>query len=54
MEEELLIPESVAIACFNRATGANCETLEEAVQYLEDHPEARELIRLAAGGTSVQ
>lgn len=54
MEEDLLIPESVAIACFNRATGASCETLEEAVQYSEDHPEAKELIRLAAGDTSLQ
>jgi hypothetical protein len=44
MDDELLIPESVAIRWFNKVTGASCVTLAETVQYLKDHPEARELI----------
>ncbi len=40
-KDELLIPESVAVAMFNEITGAHCTTMAETVQFLRDHPEAR-------------
>lgn len=42
--EDILIPESVMLRVFNRATGAQCRTIEETAAYLEEHPEARKIL----------
>ena len=37
---DILIPESVALRFFNRATGASCKSLEETRDYLRTHEDA--------------
>jgi hypothetical protein len=48
--DDFLIKESEAVRFFNEATGASCKTVEETVQYLGEHPEAREALEEYEGG----
>ncbi len=50
VDEELLIPESVAVRVFNRLTGADCRTIRETVEYLDAHPEVRKRLAESADG----